>query len=100
MGVGKKYTATTSQTMGQKKAQGALATGAPFELGPGARARRPAARARRLKNSTRTERVRKKRKEAPADCSAARAGTGNTNRSPSLASQTIENQHTNHQPLA
>merc|ERR1712039_637619 len=53
--VGKKYTATTSQTMGQKKAQGALATGAPFELGPGARARRPAARARRLKTSTLTE---------------------------------------------
>merc|ERR1712039_828314 len=40
-----------------------------------------------------------KKKEAPV-ADAARAGTGNTNRSPSLASQTIENQHTNHQPLA
>lgn len=35
-----------------------------------------------------------KKKEAPV-ADAARAGTGNTNRSPSLASQTIENQHTN-----
>merc|ERR1712151_1425927 len=78
---------TSSQTVDQKKARG---TRAPLELGPGTRAERPAD-GRKQHTWSPSQTMVKKRRPPVAD--AGRAGTGNTNRSPSLARQTIENQH-------